>query len=46
MELDYYIHATNQWVGFPHELFGLSMEEIKEGKGDKMMEKFKGINFQ
>lgn len=31
---DYYIHATNQWLIFPHELDGLSKEEIKRHKPD------------
>lgn len=26
---DYYVNETNQWVVFPHELIGLSSEEIK-----------------
>ena len=29
---DYYIHATNDWVVFPYELQGLSLEEIKHHK--------------
>lgn len=29
---DYYIHETEQWLVFPHELDGLSIEEIKQGK--------------
>ena len=29
---DYYIHETNQWLVFPHELEGLSLEEIKKNK--------------
>ena len=29
---DYYIHKTDQWLVFPHELAGLSIEEIREGK--------------
>lgn len=31
---DYYIHATNQWLIFPHELDGLSKEEIEKYKPD------------
>ena len=29
---DYYIHETDQWLVFPHELEGLSLEEIKANK--------------
>ena len=29
---DYYIHETDQWLVFPHELDGLSLEEIIENK--------------
>ena len=29
---DYYVHATEQWLGFPHELVGLSAEEIRAHK--------------
>lgn len=29
---DYYIHETNQWLVFPHELDGLSREEIYANK--------------
>lgn len=29
---DYYIHETDDWLVFPHELNGLSMEEIRKGK--------------
>lgn len=29
---DYYIHETAEWIVFPHELDGLSFEEIAEGK--------------
>ena len=29
---DYYIHQTDQWLVFPHELQGLSMDEIKKNK--------------
>ena len=31
---DYFIHETSQWLVFPHELSGLTKEEIKEGKSD------------
>ena len=29
---DYHIHETDQWLVFPHELQGLSMDEIKANK--------------
>ena len=29
---DYYLHETDQWLVFPHELDGLSVEEIIENK--------------
>lgn len=31
---DYYIHETDKWLVFPHELAGLTIEEIKAGKQD------------
>ncbi len=31
---DYYIHESNEWLVFPHELDGLTREEIAEGKKD------------
>ena len=29
---DYYIHETNEWLFFPHELHGLSADEIRQHK--------------
>ena len=29
---DFFIHETDQWLIFPHELEGLTFEEIKENK--------------
>ena len=29
---DYFVHETDQWLVFPHELDGLSMEEIATNK--------------
>ena len=29
---DYYLHETDKWLVFPHELDGLSIEEIKANK--------------
>ena len=31
---DYFVHETDQWLVFPHEINGLSEEEIKSGKPD------------
>ena len=29
---DYYIHETDKWLVFPHELEGLTLEEIRANK--------------
>ena len=29
---DFYIHETEKWLVFPHELEGLTIEEIKKNK--------------
>jgi hypothetical protein len=29
---NYFIHETDQWLVFPHELQGLSVEEVRSGK--------------
>lgn len=31
---DYFIHETDKWLVFPHELAGLSIDEIRAGKED------------
>jgi hypothetical protein len=31
---DYYVHETEEWLVFPHELSGLTQEEIAHGKSD------------
>ncbi|MHA7815708.1 MAG: phosphoribosyltransferase [Pseudohaliea sp.] len=31
---DYYVHETDAWLVFPHELVGLTPEEIQANKGD------------
>jgi len=31
-EPDYYVHRTNEWLVFPHELDGLTMDEIRTHK--------------
>ena len=35
---DFYIHETEKWLVFPHELEGLSPEEIAAGKGEEIAE--------
>ncbi len=30
---DFYLHTTDEWLVFPHELDGLSQDEILSGKG-------------
>lgn len=29
---DYYLHQTDEWIVFPHELSGLTFDEIRDGK--------------
>ena len=29
---NYYIHETDKWLVFPHELDGLTVKELKENK--------------
>jgi len=31
---DFYVHTTDDWLVFPHEIVGLGIEEIIEGKGE------------
>ena len=31
---DYFIHESEEWLVFPHEVSGLTPQEIAEGKGD------------
>ena len=40
---DYYLHKTDQWLVFPHELEGLSLEEIQKNKPElqDLMDKIK-----
>lgn len=33
---DYYVHTTEQWLVFPHEIQGLSEQELMQGKGELM----------
>ena len=39
---DFYLHETDAWLVFPHELVGLSLEEIKQGKPE-MQEVLKSL---
>lgn len=36
IEPDYYVHTTDQWLVFPHELVGLTNDEIRQGKGEEI----------
>jgi len=31
---DYFVHQSDKWLVFPHEILGLSHEELKQGKGE------------
>lgn len=31
---DYHVHETNDWLVFPHEVIGLSIAELKQGKSE------------
>ena len=31
---DYYVNESDEWLVFPHEIAGLSEEEIRAGKGE------------
>ncbi|MBV7315838.1 phosphoribosyltransferase [Shewanella sp. NIFS-20-20] len=31
---DYFIHESDEWLVFPHEVAGLTPQELAEGKGD------------
>lgn len=34
MEPDFYIHETDKWLVFPHEIKGLTLDEIRDNKSD------------
>ena len=44
---DYFIHETDQWLVFPHELQGLSMDEIKENKPelDSLIKNIESVSY-
>jgi len=31
---DYYVHQSEEWLVFPHELSGLTEDELLKGKSD------------
>ncbi|MBI2666928.1 hypoxanthine phosphoribosyltransferase [Candidatus Woesearchaeota archaeon] len=33
---DFYVQTTDKWLIFPHELNGLTLEEIRQGKGEEI----------
>ncbi|MGI1678322.1 MAG: hypoxanthine phosphoribosyltransferase [Cellvibrionaceae bacterium] len=33
---DFYVHSTDKWLVFPHEIKGLTKEEIIQGKGSEI----------
>ncbi len=33
---DFYVHSTDKWLVFPHEINGLTKEEIIKGKGSEI----------
>lgn len=35
---DYYVSETNKWIIFPHEIEGMSIDEIQKNKGNKIAE--------
>lgn len=35
---DFYLHETDQWLVFPHEIKGLDLEEIRASKGQTLAE--------
>ena len=43
---DYYVHATEQWLVFPHELNGLTPAEIRDNKPylSKLLQQIDGTN--
>jgi len=41
---DYFIHNTNEWVVFPHEVEGMDLAEIEESKGPVIADIFRRID--
>lgn len=42
---DYFVHKTDQWLVFPHEVQGLTDDEIKQGKG-RLFDIIKAVKIQ
>jgi uncharacterized protein len=42
---DYYIHETNAWVVFSHELEGMSLQEIRTVMGDDIADIILSVDF-
>lgn len=40
LQPDFFIHTTEEWLVFPHELKGLTSEEISSGKGEDIARMF------
>ncbi|MDC0948107.1 phosphoribosyltransferase family protein [Gammaproteobacteria bacterium] len=41
---DYYLHETDDWIVFPHEIGGLSEADIAAGKPPEIVELLQGLN--
>lgn len=39
---DFYVHSTDSWLVFPHELEGLTADEITSAKGEKISQTLTG----
>ena len=39
---DFYLHETDRWLVFPHEVTGLSEDELATGKG-ALLEIMRGV---
>ena len=44
---DYYVHENNQWLVFPHELEGLSIDELRENRPELkgIIDKIESVGF-
>ncbi len=43
---DFYIHETDKWLVFPHELKDLTLDQIKQGKGEIIYNILRGNDSQ
>lgn len=41
IEPDFYVYKTNDWIVFPHEMEGMSFEEIERAKGKSVAQMLK-----